>query len=403
MNLNININTTSPKQLIELDNIFNQVCINFDWYKDMIRKSSFGKTKLFTDLPFVDYKVLNQHYYSCTHQNIDDSMYYTTSGTTSGIRKKIFYSAVDEKEYIKQRTEIFKNIVKNEKIYTACADLGIGHAASSAMTIFETLGLKAKIIDYATPILEHIEILNKYLPDLLFTMPVILDKLIHTGELDIHPKKIVVLGDVISKKWKEHIANFFNISTSDITDIYGSVEVGAIAYECHICRLYHFNKNIIPEIIPINNESGVLVVSSVTRSYFPAIRYVTDDVIEDFQQITCNNTKHFAFKRILGRRANELKHGEKLSHYEVSEVIHHHLPGALYECYSDDNLVINIYSKDQDPKALDFIKSDLKKINPSLKDMINSGLVGDIKISFLNTPLELVQRYKRVFNIFSNL
>ncbi len=403
MNLIVNMGTTNQEPSIALSNIFNQVCTNFDWYKNMILKSKFYKTRLFTDLPFINYKILNQYYYSFSHPNIEGGTCYTTSGTTLGVRKKIFYSATDEKEYIKQRTEIFKNIIKNENIHTACADLGIGHASSSAMTIFETLGLNSKIINHSSPILEHIRILNKYLPELLFTMPVILDKLIITGELDIHPKKIVVLGDVISTKWKEYVASFFNISTLDITDIYGSIEVGSIAYECHTCGLYHFSKNIIPEIISINNKTGILVITSVTRSYFPAIRYVTDDVIEDFQKVTCNNTKHFAFKKILGRNANELKHGEKLSHYEVSETIHNHIPGALYECYSEGNLIINIYSKHQNKEVLDFIKSDLKRNNPSLSEMINAGLVGDIKISFLNTSDELVQRHKRVFNIFSNL
>ncbi|KUI97647.1 ATP-grasp domain-containing protein [Vibrio sp. MEBiC08052] len=359
----------------------------FPWYtklKAIDTKSQFT----INDLPLIDEQVLTEHYYHVDHE-FESADEYLTSGTTSGQRKRILYAPSDQEIYRKQRKKIIQQFC-GLGYKTACADLGTGHAAATAGDIFHSMGCETKLIDFTRPINEHIEILNRFNPEIFFTMPMILDALIATGELTAKPKKIIVLGDVASFTWQEKVADFFDITTDDILDLLGSIEIGSIAFFNHDIGRYQFDDYIFPEVMDANslypeaNYTGpgkILLLTSFARKFFPAIRFVTNDLIEDFQSVIHDGRTIYTFKRCLGRYSGEFKHGEKINLSDITAAIAMYSPYKAYDLDdSQGGLVIRIADSGLSEYQKEKIKSELFKRNPDIFEMISSGLVGDIEI-----------------------
>jgi fumarate---(S)-2,3-diaminopropanoate ligase len=388
----------------EFEQVVSTVRQNFGWYEDLVATCGYDLDQDPTKLPFINEAILTEHYYDAPGPVAADNQTYYTSGTSTGARKKISYSAADHLQYVAQRKKIFSSFITPEcKI--ACSDLGTGHAASSAAEIFGELGLQNFLIDFRRPVAEHIELLNKHRPDVLFTMPMILDSIIQTGAIAFAPKKIIVVGDVASKTWKKHIVDFFGLERSDLLDIVGSIEIGSIAYECFSCGFYHFDDHIIPETIdPALLFEGVdagsaeiLLLTSRTRTAFPAIRFVTNDLIESFAWRECQGRGLFSFERMIGRIGEELKNGEKLSLYDISEAVNTHLPGAPFEVHKDSRkFVIKICSGEFTPQIGESIKRFVKDLNPDVKQLIESSLVRDIDVCSVGAD-ELSNAAKKSF------
>lgn len=351
---------------------------NFPWYDALLTQCGYDQTYDPFELPFIDDQILSQHYYNADI-NLPDASAYFTSGTSRGIKRKILWSPPDHQQYLEQRKRIFSDFLSRD-CKSACADLGTGHAAASAMEIFRMMGLQCFDIDFTKPIEEHLELLNQAQPDVLYTMPMILENMIRHRNVRFRPKKIIVVGDIASTAWKKHITDFFSLARQDLLDIYGSIEIGSIAYECFDCGFYHFDDHIIPEMA-YGWQNGVLALTSLTRSYFPAVRFVTDDIIEGFERRECHGKAVFSFQRIVGRQGHELKHGEKLSLYDIIEAIETFLPGAIfYVMKGTRELTLKILSADFTSEKADRIKREILNKNPAVEQMIRSGLVDDIFI-----------------------
>src|SRR5690606_27206073 len=108
-------------------------------------------------LPLLTSDILERYYY--TQSAEDDKRYsvYRTSGTSSGIRKAVLYSKSDDEHYIGLKTKLFADWLRGHRFRRAIADLGTGHAASTASIVFERLGLEYDAISFETPIEQHIE------------------------------------------------------------------------------------------------------------------------------------------------------------------------------------------------------------------------------------------------------
>lgn len=366
-----------------------RVSHNFGWYKELVERSGYQEYYDYSTLPFIDEAVLNQFYYSADSPDVEQFLVYYTSGTSSGKRKRIFYSKEDHRNYVAQRRRIFSRFITAD-CKVACSDLGTGHAAASANEIFEGLGLQAYSIDYRRPVSEHIELLNRYQPDVLFTMPIILDSILHAGNLSFRPKKLIVVGDVASKTWKEHIVDYFGLKRSDLLDVYGSIEVGSIAYECLACGFYHFDNHIIPETVRPSDyyedfnyykDAEILVLTSITRTVFPTIRFVTNDLLEGFKARECEGETYFTFERIIGRIGSEVKNGEKISLYDICEAVNTFLPGGLFDVSRTDNkFIIKVSSRDFTPEKAEKVRAHVKSLNPEITRMIESALADEIEV-----------------------
>ncbi len=361
----------------------------FPWYQQLLKTTNADIKQLQT-LPLMTEDVLTQHYYHTNHAMSENYHTYLTSGTTSGKRKKIHYSDNDQRIYLQQRIEIIRKFCGKGNI-RACVDLGTGHAAATAKDIFHAIGCEVELINFTLPIQQHVEILNRFKPDILFTMPMILDCLIATGQLDFQPKKIIVLGDVASMIWQKKVADYFHITLSDILDLFGSIEIGSIAFYNHHLGCYQFDLSIIPEVlspqeiypdVSYHGNGHILLLTSFAREYFPAVRFVTNDLLEGFASHMDQGKTIYTYQRCLGRFASEYKHGEKISLNDINAVMAVHLPYHQYDL--DDQggaLSIRIVAESISSATIQAIKHDLLSRNLDVAQMIKSGLVGDIRIS----------------------
>ncbi|EFP97961.1 ATP-grasp domain-containing protein [Vibrio caribbeanicus] len=377
----------TPETGRDLASLVRDTIQTFPWYGE-INQVDINRPFTISDLPLIDEAVLTEHYYHADHQ-FESMDIYLTSGTTSGKRKRISYVPSDQDIYLQQRKDIIQNFCGNS-YKTACADLGTGHAAATAGEIFRLMGCETELIDFTRPIAEHIKVLNRINPEIFFTMPMILDALIATGELKATPKKIIVVGDVASLDWQKKVALFFGIRVNDILDLFGSIEIGSIAFFNHEIGKYQFDDYILPEVIDANtlysevsyNGPGeVLLLTSFARSSFPAVRFVTNDLIEGFDHIEHKGKTIYVFDRCLGRYSGEFKHGEKVNLSDITAAIAKHAPYKAYDL--DDTkgaLVIRIADPDLNQSQIDSIKKELMERNPDIAEMILSGLVGDIEV-----------------------
>lgn len=373
--------------MTNLDKLVKDTKNNFAWYESLFDKADCENIKI-SDLPLITDEILVDNYYHNDNNKLIDYYEYHTSGTSSKKRKRVLYSKNDQLIYLNQRQAIIQNFcgIGHKK---AAADLGTGHAAATASEIFSRMGCQVTSIDFTRPIEEHLEILNGFEPDVLFTMPVILDNLLHTGRLAIAPKKIIILGDVATQEWQKYIASHFNISQNDILDVFGSIEIGSIAFYNHKLGRYQFDPYIVPECIHpsklyvdtnYDGRGEILLLTSFAREYFPAIRFVTNDLIVGFEEIEIEGQSIYTFQRCLGRFSTEYKHGEKINLYDINEAVVKYAPNLRYDV-NDNNGVLTIrIGGDIDDEQIKMINRHIRNQNPDIDNMILSGLVPDIMI-----------------------
>lgn len=378
----------NPVKVKEIDGLIARLRRTFRWYNTLLLEAGYDSDQDPQRLPYIDEHVLTQHYYESPAPNLKDCHAYYTSGTATGARKRILYSTEDHDLYVEQRRKIFARFLTPE-CKTACSDLGTGHAASSAIEIFGKLNINCFHIDFRRPVGEHVALLNEHQPDVLFTMPMVLDSLIQTGDLQFKPRKIITVGDVVSPAWKKHIADFFALKLEDLLDVVGSIEIGSIAYECFDCGVYHFDDHIIPETVRpselyedfANGKADVLILTSLARSVFPAARFITNDLVEGFTKRECNSALRYSFERIVGRAGSEFKNGENISLYDVNEAVNTFLPASPFEVRKDaGKFTIRVCSPDFTNEIGERIKSFLRELNPNSFQMIESSLVADIEV-----------------------
>ncbi|MEW2407978.1 hypothetical protein [Streptomyces griseoviridis] len=390
--------TGSPARAAELAALAAGHAQRFPWYRELLlRRGALGSGDL-SDLPPVSTGLLGAHYYTADHPHLPDASAYHTSGTSGGLRKRILYSPADDDAYVAQRRRLFGEFTASVPAGSvAVADLGTGHAAASAHRVFEELGFQAHDIDFTRPVDEHVERLNSLRPDVFFTMPMILDRLFQAGpELDISPRKVMVVGDVAPPAWRANVAKRFGLEPADVLDVFGSIEIGAIAHSCAQTGLYHFHDHIVPEVIdpeelasasehdrvPSRQEgSGALLLTSFTRGYFPAVRYVTGDAVTGLRRIVHEGREVFAFERVDGRLGGDFKHGERISNHDLTQIMAEVFPGSPFEASDDDGLVVRVVADTVTDAQLAAVRAGLDRQAPDVAQMIASGLVGAVRVT----------------------
>lgn len=388
----------------------------FPWYRDLLDRRGVAPAASpvsLTDLPLIDHEVLSRHYYEADSGHLPDASVFRTSGTSTGQRKRILFAPSDDDAYVAQRKALFQDFLGGVRPgEVAVADLGTGHAAASARRIFEELGFEARDIDFESPIREHVAKLNAWRPDVLFTMPMIMDRLLQSPEpLHISPRKIMVVGDVAPENWRRRVAERFGIGTGDVLDVFGSIEIGAIAYSCAETGLYHFHDHIVPEVVApadlyrdgdapaMPPGSGILLLTSLSRRYFPALRYVTGDVVVGLRTITWRGRSVHAFDRIDGRFGGDFKHGERVSNHDLCQAVSEVLPGAAFEVSAQGGLEIRVVASDLSAFQAGEIRRLIRAASPDVAQMIDSGLVEDIKVTAIRTDQLKSNHAKRQFNL----
>lgn len=405
------LDTTTRHAISEL---VQQHCRTFPWYAELMRQRGLSADSPLELLPIVDEQMLIKEYYTAQRPDLVDASGYMTSGTASGLRKRIMYSPDDHERYIAHRRELFETfLVDVPQGSVAVADLGTGHAAASAQRIFREMGYAAHDIDFTRPIAEHVERLNEWQPDVFFTMPMILERLMRSDSLRISPKKIMVVGDVAPENWRRNVAERFGIGFEDVLDIFGSIETGAIAYYCAQTGLYHFHDHIVPEVVQPkviyqdcdqdlevgDTTSGILLLTSLARQYFPALRFATNDVVTGLRRIDWEGRPQYVFERIEGRFGGEIKHGERISHHDLVTAINQVFPGVAFDVVNDQKLEIRVVVDEVAPEQAAALRGHLLAASPDVAQMIESGLVADITVTSIRADELSYGRGKRSFTL----
>lgn len=361
----------------------------FPWYKGLIdgEKMNYSLQKL----PFMTSEILETHYYT---EAIDPSLaIYWTSGTSTGRRKAILYSEEDDKHYIDIKTKLFDELIAGSGCTKALADMGTGHAANTVLTIFERLGLENISIPFELPIEQHIERLQAFKPDLLYTMPSILDHIVYAAEdpRAFGIRKIILVGEIATLEWQQNMARLFGLEPRDIMDTYGSIEIGTIAYYSHDLGRYILVDGIFAEGIgtdevdenlgPLGKDESILVLTSTVRKMLPAIRFVTYDVVRDFKPVVIGGVEKQSFHSIVKRVGRELKHGEKISLYDIEQVVYRHLEDASIRVKVRSNaLSVYIKSKSVVNSIIPTIREEIRACIPEIGMMIRNHLLDDIEV-----------------------
>ncbi|WP_053373049.1 hypothetical protein [Paenibacillus sp. FJAT-27812] len=373
------------------------------WYTDLLAKQGLDPQACqLAELPLITSDILEKHYFTNEARTEADLSVYRTSGTSTGIRKAIYYSPEDDECYIEAKTACFREWLAATRtaeqqpaaIHKALADMGTGHAANTAMLIFDRLGLQADSISFALPIEEHIAKLASTRPELLYTMPSILDAIAaHSrNPRDYGIKRIILVGEIAPPHWQSNMADRFGIEPHHILDTYGSIEIGAIASYSHSHDLYIIADGIHAEALPaeqiherfepLQQNEAVLVLTSYVRTLFPAIRYVTYDVVRDFQSIAIDGRERQGFSCISKRIGTDLKHGEKISLYDIESVVHEFVSdAALRVSLRHNKLAIHIQSKSLSDEMLVHIQHAIEHKVGEIGQMIQNRMLDSITVT----------------------
>ncbi|RKP48089.1 CoF synthetase [Cohnella endophytica] len=358
--------------------------------------------------------VLERFYYGMAQPfaGLSNVTCYRTSGTSSRHRKTIYYSEEDEQRYIRIKTELFSRTLAPTGARTALSDMGTGHAASTALDIFGQIGLEAESISFRRPISEHLDRLKTLRPHVLYTMPSILDHLLFASEEDPASygiRHVVLVGEIASPAWIHSVAERLKLAPRDITDTYGSIEIGTIAYYSHEHGRYLFADGIdaegIPadelasDMAPLQETDSVLVLTSYARELFPALRYVTYDIVRDLRPILVDGHWRQSFQAIVGRVGTELKHGEKISVYDIEEVVYRHLKEAHIRIRAVDNkLEVHVDSEERRPEVFKRIERELADRIPEIGVMIRGGMLDALRVIPAKVTYDgSVLKHKKIF------
>ena len=375
----------------ELSALIGRYRKTFAWYDELLADRKTRGVSL-ADLPIVDTEVLQDHYYSAPRTSLCDADAFLTSGTSGGARKRILFSHADREAYNKQRKRVFEKFLDCiRRPAIAVADLGTGHAAASANRVFRELGFDAHDIDFTQPLERHVELLSKWRPAVLFTMPMILDRLVAATSDRFGVKKIIVVGDLAPTGWRRSVATAFGLETGDVLDVYGSIEMGAIAYLNVETGAYEFHDHIRAEVLSLvtngdtdscsDTGDGILILTSLTRDYFPAARFRTDDMITGLKTSTKDGKIFQTFVEILGRSGPEFKNGERISQHDIMTAVRETFGAVPFEVFSGKPLEVRIVTENLTAQKITEFRSRLAVLCPDVGQMIKSGLVDDVRVA----------------------
>ncbi|PRX71974.1 phenylacetate-CoA ligase [Cohnella sp. SGD-V74] len=374
----------------------------FPWYGQLLADAGIDRfsVRSIDRLPLMTSELLERYYYSRERPYAEDDVAgrvtsYRTSGTSTNRRKTIFYSAEDESHYVRIKAEMFRRMIAPTGASTALSDMGTGHAAGTALDVFARIGIAADSISFEQPIVRHLERLRTLRPHVLYTMPSILDRLLEASEDDPASygiRGVVLVGEIAAPAWRRSVAGRLGLNEENVTDTYGSIEIGTIAGYSHEHGRYLFAEGIKAEGVPAEGLGGgmeplqegesVLVLTSFVRELFPALRFVTYDVVRDLRPIRVNGQWRQSFEAIVRRIGPELKHGEKISVYDIENVVYRHLKEANVAVRVRGNkLSVHVGSRSQaDPAVYESIERELAERIPEIGAMIRGGILEAIRV-----------------------
>lgn len=361
------------------------------WYRSL---TSSDGVPAWHELPLLTHDKLLPYYRLSANAEGEGLYVYRTSGTSGGMRKAIVYDDADETAYLEVKTELFARLLQPYPARRALSDMGTGHAAATAIAVFERLGLETASIPFHEPVERHLEAISRFRPDVLYTMPSLLDSMLAAaGEsFDWGVSCVMLVGEAAPPAWRRQAAARLGIGADAVMDTYGSIEIGTIAYRDATTDRYVlldglFAEGATPEEaglpgMELPEGETVLVLTSFVRRQFPALRFVTYDVVRDLRAITIDGRERMTFAALVKRIGPELKHGEKISVYDIEHVVNTYAPGAEVRVVVESNRM-RVYLRHEATIAdetIARIRDGVGDAIPAIGDMIRAGMLASIDV-----------------------
>lgn len=347
----------------------------------------------FDDLPFVDHELAGKWYAEAVHA----SRSFSSTGT-SGPPKSVPWTAAEDAWYVGEKQDLFGPWLGD--CARAFISLAVGHNASSAGRVLGDLGLAVHNAGLST-LTAQCDAIVSFAPHVLYCSPSILARLIgalrERGYQSPPVRRVITNGEVLLPSARAQIQDFFGIGAADVMDTYGSTEIGTIAYSCATCGGYHFIGGLYPEAVPAGvaartvsagTVDTVLAVSSVKRTSFPVVRFVTYDIVQRLRREVCEGVSQFTFDRILGRCDDLINYGELLSPYELANTIRRRLPGARWVVFNAANDLM-IAVEGTEPAGF---RDELRQRYPLHSRMSDLGLIDPLNVRFVRDFDRLIDR-----------
>jgi len=122
----------------------------------------------------------------------------------------------------------------------------------------------------------------------------------------IFPKSIFTRAELLSREDRNQIETVFG---TKLTDLYGIIEFGIVAWECEKHQGYHINSDIVVvEAIKDNKQvygqEGQIVCTDLTNYTMPFIRYALGDIIV-LSKEKCSCSRNFPMIELVEGRSND--------------------------------------------------------------------------------------------------
>ena len=329
----------------------------------------------FDDLAVLDGESAGRWY----QRTVDGARYFHSSGT-SGQPKRIPWTPAEDDWYVGEKHQLFSDWLGGCR--RGFISLAVGHNAGSAHLVFEQLGLAVHDAGLTT-LADQREAVLSFGPDVLYCSPTTLDRLVTAlgdAELLRPVRRIITNGEVLFPALRRRAQHRFGLADDAVIDTYGSTEIGTLAASCPACGRYHFLDGLYPEAVPVEDlpagvrapraGCAVLAISSLKRTAFPIIRFLTYDVIEGLRRTSCG-TPRFTFDRVVGRCDDIVNYGELFSTYELADLIRGWLPGAGWFVFSECN-DLTVVVEGVEPTGF---RDELAQRYPLHSQMVDLGLL----------------------------
>jgi hypothetical protein len=349
----------------------------------------------FDDLAFLDHQRARPWY----GRPVEGARSFSSTGT-SGYPKPIAWRREEDAWYVGEKQELFASWLAGSA--RAFVSLAVGHNASTARMVLEDLGLEVHDAGLS-PLEDQCAAVTAFAPQVLYCSPSILASLVaaleRRGQRPTSVRRVITNGEVLFGSARAHAQHFFGIGPADLMDTYGSTEIGTIAHSCGACGGFHFLGGLYPEAAPAavadrSDQTGrwpdtaVLALSSVKRTSFPVVRFITYDLVQGLRRSVCGGGRRFAFDRILGRCDDVLNYGELFSTYDLGDLIGSRLPGARWLAFNPRN-DLTVVIEGTEP---DGFQEELRSRFPLHSRMSDLGLLDPPTIRFVGDFDAFVER-----------
>lgn len=202
-------------------------------------------------------------------------------------------------------------------------------------------------------------------------------------------------GETLTTKATELVKEYYDCNYSNM---YGTTETNGIAYMCPYGHMHVLDDNVFLETIP--NNFGKAIITSLTNSVFPLIRYEIGDVLKVKKINYCKCGQHGdVIDEITGRQQNfiRLNNGNTISEIVIMSIVErvNSITGNVIKEYK-----AQVSVNSETIKIIAYIepyhKARESKITKELDLVLNryfSGLY-KIQINYVYIPIEITENGK---------